>query len=367
MKFNFSIFNYLVAIYMSVFAYENLLHYTFHIALPISVLKPMILILFFLLIFITRNIKKGLSFLESFFLIYIVLLFIFSYIYPSLGLGYSLTMFFIFGSLYLLKYIKEYLDFNKIISITLWLNIPLIVINLVLMFNSSFYTYKMQFFGTHGNPNVFGMWILFVLVLIYLYPNRNRMRNILFTIVFIMIIASISRSTIVSSLFIVILYFKDNKKIIYITSAILSIIFIYYASDIQFIKAILNRFSGDSARDFSSMFNLIINNNFLPNGTNTFSYLMEKQGSIPDNSYLFVISDLGFLGIIYFIPFIYVFIFSNIETKFLIFPLLFQSIFEKVLIATTSSYLFLILLIIIVFPERLKIYKLKLARRIICN
>jgi len=349
-----SIFNYLIPIYLSIYPYENLLHYTFNVSLPLSITKPVIFLYCILLQYIIskNNILLKINFKEFNFLLAIILLFVFSYINIGLGITYSFSMFFLFYSIYLLKHIKQYLNFAIIIKWTIYLNFPLIIINTILTFFPYYYTYKYQFFGTHDNPNVLGMWLLFILALIYLYDENKRFRNLIFFMTIYLIISTISRSTIISSLFIILLYFWNNKKVLYIILFTVTIIFIYYQNDIYLISSIIKRFSGDSARDVHSMFFLISHNNFMPNGTNTFSFLMHTMGSIPDNSYLAMISDLGFLSIFYFLPFFYFFIFTNFQAKLFIFSLLFQSIFEKVLMSPVNSYLILILIMMIVFPEQ---------------
>jgi len=346
-------FNYLIALYLSINGYEMFLKYTYHISFPISITKFLIIgySIYLLLFIYKKRIKIKINFTESIFYIILFIFFIFSFWNIEEGFKYSLSMLMVFTLIFLLKQVKKYLDLNKIIDYSVYMTIPLIVLNFIFSFNNNYFSWKHQFFGAFGNANIFGMWVIFILASIYLFKGNKNLRGVLFFVVLYMIIISLGRANILTAFLILFLYFRNNLKIIFTSSLFVIALLTYFSQELPLITYIVNRFSEVNSRAYSDMFLPVINNDFLPHGTYSFSDYMWSIGETPDSSYFALLYDIGFLVVLYIIPFLYIMIKSNFEMKVLIFALLFQSLFEKIFVSPVNSYFIFILMIMIIFPH----------------
>lgn len=331
---------------------DQLLIYYFKIPSPYLLFRTMLIVTPILILIIFKTKIKQLN--NSLFLygLYILINIIYLPLNFKDGIGYVIGILFIYLNLVVIYSIKDKISIFKILRYSILIITPLIIFNLFISFDISYYSHKHQFFGTYANANIFGIFLIFALTLIVLTKELiNKYLNLLLLmIVFYLIMITISRSTMVASLPLFYLYF-NNIKLKYILLLFISILLLFIMQDsFDVTKYIISRFMEPDSREHNAMFKLFEANSYLPSGPVKFHEDMGYHNVIPDNSYIELLYNYGFLGILYFIPFIYVYIIKKDNyLKILILPFFIQSIFERLLSTSITPINLLIFIIIFIY------------------
>jgi hypothetical protein len=172
--------------------------------------KPLFLYGLFILvniIYLPLNLRDGVGFVIGISIVYINLLFIYS--------------------------IKDRISILQILKYSIFIISPLVLFNLYLSFDNSFYSHKHQFFGIYSNANIFGIFLVFSLTLLVLSKDLINRHISLFLLIsiFYLIMITISRSTMIASLPLFYLYFY-NIKLKYIFLLIISLIILFNKTNI---------------------------------------------------------------------------------------------------------------------------------------
>jgi hypothetical protein len=250
--------------------------------------KPLFLYGLFILvniIYLPLNLRDGVGFVIGISIVYINLLFIYS--------------------------IKDRISILQILKYSIFIISPLVLFNLYLSFDNSFYSHKHQFFGIYSNANIFGIFLVFSLTLLVLSKDLINRHISLFLLIsiFYLIMITISRSTMIASLPLFYLYFY-NIKLKYIFLLIISLIILFIIQDnLEVTQYIIKRIQEVDSREHGLMFEYILSKNFLPSGPVSFHIFMNEQNIIADNSYFELLYNYGLLSILFFSPFIYISIF----------------------------------------------------------
>jgi len=277
------------------------------------------------------------------------------------GVLYTIGTIFVFLNLTAIYSIKNKICILNILKYILIIIIPFIFYNLFLSFDSVLYSTKHQFFGLNNNANILGEFLTFSLTIVLLTKgNINKYINLLILLIILyLMLITISRATIISSLPLLYLYIRNiNIKYISILTILCILVIYMYKDQLLIVEYFINRFIESDSREHGTMFDIIIGNSFSPFGPNAFHYDMNELGVISDNSYFHLLYNYGLLGIMYLIPFMYFYVVKKDNyLKILALTFFFKAIFENIMSNVNNPYSLLILIVIFIFYNEISTFK----------